>query len=418
MTTAFTRLIDRFEQQGKERAKAFYRRPVIQAAALWRRILKRTRFIGVTGSAGKTTTKDLLHVALASTFRCVKNSDSNNQLYSIARTLIDVRPSADFCVQEIGASEPGAFDPMLTLLRPSIGVVTNVGVDHLSAFRTAQAVAEEKGKLIACLPPRGIAVLNADDDLVAGMASRTSARVVTYGLAQPAQFTGKIVSHRWPERLALIVRYGDEEAFVQTRLLAPPQASSVLAALATACSLGVPLAAAAAAVSRQESLLGRMSVHETSRGITFIRDDWKAPLWSLDRAFQYMERAQAARKIIVIGTISDHNGDSSRVYARIARTAMQAAQFVVMIGPRAVSAARRVGVEGAGRVLAFETVQDAAAGLGTFYEFGDLVLLKGSNRADHLGRLALAADHPVNCWAARCGRLIFCDHCRLSGKTL
>jgi UDP-N-acetylmuramoyl-tripeptide--D-alanyl-D-alanine ligase len=413
------RLIDRLEQQGKAVAKAAYRRPVIEAAALWRGMLRRTRFIGVTGSAGKTTTKDLLHAALASGYRCAKSTDSNNRLYSIARTLVGIGPRTQFCVQELGASEPGGFDPMIALLKPQVGVITNVGTDHYKAFRTREGVAAEKVKLVAGLPADGVALLNADDDYCMAMAAQCRARVVTYGLENDAHFRAEVIADSWPNRLAMRIRHGNETALAETRLLGRHQAGNVLAAVATACSLGIPLADAVMAVSRHEPLLGRMSVHETKRGVTFIRDDWKAPNWSLPRALEYMAGAQASRKLIVLGTIADYGGTSRRVYGRAVAAATQAADHVVMIGPRAHSTASRFGAKGAAgaeKLTAFETVHDAAKWLGEFAREGDLVLLKGSNPADHLARLALLMDRDVACWRRRCGRDIFCDHCRLIGE--
>jgi UDP-N-acetylmuramoyl-tripeptide--D-alanyl-D-alanine ligase len=411
MAPTLTRVLDWLERRVKPAAKATYRRPVTELARAWRHMLPRTCLIGVTGSAGKTATKDLLHAALAGRYRTTKSSDSDNQLYDIARTLLSSGPRTQFCVQEIGASEPGRFDPMLALLKPRVGVVTNIGTDHIKSFRSADRVAVEKAKLIESLPVEGIAVLNADDPLVAAMASNCRARVVTYGLQQQAQFRAESVTDTWPQRLALRIRHGNDAVLVQTRLLPGYQAGNVLAAIATACSLGLPLAEAALTLSVHEPPLGRMSVHSTARGVTFIRDDVKAPEWSLQKAIQYMGQAQAARKLIIIGTISD-GGGRANIYRRAVEGALAAADHVLLVGERAAAAARRLDT-GGGKLIAFATVQDAAHWLDGFARAGDLVLLKGSNRADHLARLALVIDHEVGCWRSRCPRNIVCDRCRL-----
>ncbi|HEY6455934.1 MAG TPA: UDP-N-acetylmuramoyl-tripeptide--D-alanyl-D-alanine ligase [Steroidobacteraceae bacterium] len=406
-------LLDRVEHSGKAAAKMIYRGPTIAAARPWRSVLRGTRFIGVTGSAGKTTTKDLLYCALAGRFRCVRSADSNNQLYSIARTLIGTGPRTDYCVQEVGASERGAFDPMMSLLRPHVGIVTNIGTDHFKSFRTREGVAAEKSKLIACLPADGLAVLNADDDLVAAMASQCRARVVTFGMRGGAEFRGEIEQDRWPDRLALRIHRGGAAVLVQTQLLGAHQAGNVLAAVATACELGMPLADAAIAVSRHEPLLGRMSVQLSARGITFVRDDWKAPLWSLPAMFEFMSNAIASRRLIVLGTISDYGGDSSRVYRQCVSRALEAAEFVLLVGVRAKSLQAHFSATAGARLQGFEHAKDAARWLTDFTRAGDLVLLKGSNQSDHLARLALANDLEVGCWRSNCRRGIFCDHCRL-----
>jgi UDP-N-acetylmuramyl pentapeptide synthase len=404
--------LDWFERYGKHRVKAIYHGPITQLARLWRSAHSHTCFIGVTGSAGKTTTKDLLHAALANTFRATKSYDSHNQLYDIARTIFRSPLRTQFCVHEVGAFKPGCFEPMLALLKPRVGVVTNIGGDHKTAFRTLEAVAAEKGKLIAGLPADGIAVLNADEPLVAAMAPGCRARVVTFALHREADFTAEILSDSWPDRLRLKIHHGNDAVMLPTRYLAQYQASSVLAAVATACSLGVPLHEAAAAISAQEPLLARMSVHATARGVTFIRDDFKAPEWSLTKAFECLARSKAERKLIFIGTISDSSGKSG-MYGRAVEAALAASDCVILVGARAMASAPRLMAAGGDRLFAFRTVREAAHWLRGFARTGDLVLLKGSNSADHMARIALALDQDVRCWRSACPRRVYCDRCAL-----
>jgi len=166
-------------------------------------------------------------------------------------------------------------------------------------------------------------------------------------------------------------------------------------------------------MSRHEPLLGRMSVHHSARGVTFIRDDWKAPYWSLPAIWQFMGDAAAARKLIVLGTISDYRGKSSRVYRQSVSQALGAADCVLLVGPHAKSLQAHFQAEASGRLHGFENIRSAAQWMGEFSRPGDLVLLKGSLQSDHLARLALASDQDVGCWRASCGRGIFCDRCRL-----
>ena len=205
-------------------------------------------------------TKDLLYCALTSRYRCTRNSDSNNQLYSIARTLLGTGPMNRYCIQEVGASQPGAFDPMMALLRPQVAVITNIGSDHFKSFRTPASVAAEKSKLIACLPADGLAVLNADDELVAAMARQCRGRVVTYGLQQRAEFGARVVTARWPERLSLRIHHGSESLYWRV-----PAAGGASGGQRTGGNRhGVRAGRAAAAgstcagPSRKRPLLGRM----------------------------------------------------------------------------------------------------------------------------------------------------------------
>jgi UDP-N-acetylmuramoyl-tripeptide--D-alanyl-D-alanine ligase len=408
-----SRLADYLSHQVKEAVKPVYSGPVIAAAAMWRRqVLRRTRFIGITGSAGKTTTKDMLHGVLATQFPAAKSHDSDNQLYDVARTLVGVLPRTRYCVQEIGASEPGGLDAMLALYQPHIGIVTNVGEDHYKSFRGPDAVGAEKAKLIASLPADGIAVLNADDARVMRMATATRARVVTFGISSGSDLLAQSIESRWPERLRLRVRWQNEVADVQTQLNGRHQAGCVLAVLATACALRIPLGVAARAVERFQAHTGRMSVQETSRGVTFLRDDFKAPWWSLPSSIEFVAGAKAERKIIVLATISDYGGNARAIYRRATALALEAANQVILIGPRAKSLEEHFSAMAEGRLLAFATVQDAGAHLHSTARRGDFIFLKGSY-SDHLSRIALMFDGEVNCWLRSCKRTMFCEQCHL-----
>ncbi len=156
-------------------------------------------------------------------------------------------------------------------------------------------------------------------------------------------------------------------------------------------------------------------MHPTRCGVTFIRDDFKAPAWSLGTALKFMAEAEANRTIVVLGTVSDRSESSRRVYRDAATVALGAADQVVIVGDSAPERARRLQDTGPGRLHGFTTVKEAAEWLRSFARAGDLVLLKGS-LADHLARIALSFDREVGCWRRRCGRGVFCDHCRLLAR--
>ncbi len=408
-----TWLADYLSHHVKGVVKPIYAGPVLAAAGIWRRqVLRRTRFIGITGSAGKTTTKDMLYEVLAANFPAAKSHDSNNELYNVARTLIGVSPRARYCVQEIGASEPGSLDPMLALYRPHIGIVTNVGEDHYKSFRGPDAVGAEKAKLVASLPPDGIAVLNADDVRVMQMATGSRARIVTFGVSGGADLVAESIESQWPEGLRLRVRWKNEVEEVRTQLNGRHQAGCVMAVLATACALNIPLRVAARVVERCQAHTARMSVLETARGVTFLRDDFKAPWWSLPLSIQFVADAKAERKVIVLATISDYGGNARAIYRRATALALEAADEVIVIGARAKSLEEHFSAMAGERLLAFATVQDAAAHLHSTARRGDFILLKGSY-SDHLSRIALMFDGEVNCWLRSCKRQIFCEQCHL-----
>lgn len=374
--------------------------------------LRYTIFVGVTGSTGKTTVKDLVACILERHLKkgC-KSVGNHNLAWEVARLVLRARSSDNFCVTELAVTTPGSFDNVLPLVCPNVGVVTNIGDDHLSAFGNRDAIAREKGKLIRSLPRDGIAILNADDSRVLAMSAHCAGRVVTFGLGEGAQLRGEVARSVWPDRLALRATWQGETHMVQTQFCGAFWATAILAALATAVALGVPLSVAAAAIADVEPFEARMSPIEVG-GVTFLRDDWKAPYWTLEPVFEYMRQAHAQRKFIIIGTLSDYWGDSTARYAEAGRLASAAADGVIFVGARAASGlrARRGGNDA---LWAFPSLRDASIFLAAHLRPGDLVLLKGSNKADHMQRLILARSADVACWRPDCGRNNFCAPCEL-----
>ena len=147
-------------------------------------------------------------------------------------------------------------------------------------------------------------------------------------------------------------------------------------------------------------------------GVTFMRDDWKSPFWSIAIAFDFMRQARATRKIIVMGTISDYSGPYTPRYVKIAREALAAADCVLFVGPRA-SACLRAKRSANDQLFAFLSLKNAADYLAGYLRPGDLVLLKGAVRTDHLERLILSRTANVECWRLACGRMYFCNICTL-----
>lgn len=382
---------------------------------LHRRRLRNVVFIGVTGSTGKTTTKDLIAEILSSQFEGVKNPKNWNTLRTLRsafpRVILKTRNRHRYCVLEMGTHQPGAVEELASVARPSIGVVTNVRTDHLRAFGSVEAIAAEKARLVAALPPDGTAILNADDPRVLAMAATFEGRVITYGLAEHAEVRAEDVRCIWPERLTFSVVYQGRSLRVETRLCGTHWVSSVLAALSAGLAMGVPLDAAIAAVSRMEPIEARMEPVVHPDGVVFIRDDEKAPFYTVAPALDFMKSARASRKILILGTLSDYWGSSKPKYVASALEARESVDHVFFVGRwsyRCLQAKRHPLDDS---VRAFASVREASDFLRDFLKPGDLVLLKGSNPADHLVRIPLARTTRVECWRETCGRLLFCNEC-------
>jgi UDP-N-acetylmuramyl pentapeptide synthase len=382
---------------------------------LRRRMLRGTTFVAVTGSLGKSTTCHLLEALLAELGPVSPMRLGANQPRKLTKTVFRTWSRHSSCVYELQASGPNTLDEILWACEPDVGVVTTVASDHLSAFRTLEATAREKAKLVASLSESGVAVLNADDPYVRAMAPLARGRVVLFGRADEAELRAEDVRASFPDCLAFTLIAAGARIPVQTRLVGEHWLSVTLAALATAWALGVPLERATRRLAEVEPYRSRLSVLEAPTGVTFLRDDFKGSSWALQPALDTLEAARAARKIAVLGRITDDKRRPRKLYPEAALTTRRVADLVAVVGPDAHHALAARSAENDNSILAFETTPEAMAELSGIFRPGDLVLVKGALKAEHLERISLAQTLEVRCRRARCRKNIRCDECRNLG---
>ncbi len=379
--------------------------------------LSQTTFIGITGSAGKTTTKNLTHLILGAFYPTASSLGSFNVGFAVAETVLATEKKHQFCVIEIGATKPGSLDLPLRLVTPTIGVLTNIGKEHISGFKGKgegiEGIATEKAKLIKTLPADGTAVLNIDDARVRVIGEQCRARIIWVGRDEGATIRLIEATSRYPEPLKLTIAYQGKPYNVITQLHGTQLALSVLSALGVAVAAGIPLEKAIPLLAEAQPEDGRMQIVDGGEGVTFIRDDFKAPLWSLHAPLEYLGEAFATRKIAVIGSVSDFYGDKYRQFAREAR---KHADIVIFVGQNAHRALRARKDENDHALQGFATMRETADYLRNILQPGDLVLLKGSSKVDHLERLVLDQQQSIQCWRERCGLDIFCYNCSQQHK--
>ncbi|MGH3630491.1 MAG: UDP-N-acetylmuramoyl-tripeptide--D-alanyl-D-alanine ligase, partial [Sciscionella sp.] len=224
------------------------------------------RTVAVTGSAGKTSTKDLLGALLSGLGETVAPSGSFNNEIGVPWTALQATERTRFLVLEYSARGVGHIAELATMVRPEIGVVLNVGTSHLDEFGSVEAIAQAKGELVEALPAAadgGVAILNADDDRVAAMATRTEARVITVGESAAAALRACEVTSDERDRARFTLRTALGDHAVSLGLHGAHQVGNALAAAAVAQQLGADLAAIAQGLATARAVSGkRMQVTE------------------------------------------------------------------------------------------------------------------------------------------------------------
>jgi UDP-N-acetylmuramoyl-tripeptide--D-alanyl-D-alanine ligase len=357
----------------------------VAAATLHRRRLTGVAFIGVTGSCGKTTTKELIAGALRTELRGRNSPGEGNGLAVVTKTVLRTTARDAFCVIEM-ALENGSLARAARVVRPRIAVVTTIGTDHRAILRTLEATAAAKRELVDAVVDGGTVVLNADDPHVIAMAERFPGRVITFGSSPSAMLRAAEIRSSWPEPLSFTLHHRGRSRPVRTRLHGKHWVPSVLGAIGAAVAMEVPLGQALAGLSAVPPTPGRMCPVPCG-GATIVCDGVKAPSWTFDALLEFIAEARATRKIVVIGTISDYPGSASTVYRRVAGRALQVADEVIFAGPQAPRALRATRGPGAGSLLTFATAREAVAHVTANLREDDLVLLKGSERTDGLHRI-------------------------------
>lgn len=383
---------------------------IVRAGLRYRQFLNKATFFGIAGSVGKTTAKELLVGILNVRGRTIGNPMSLNAAPEIAKVVLRTRPWHKFCVAELGETAPGSLDKQLAVLQPSIGIITVVGDDHLAAFGSRQAIALEFAKLVQAMPAHGTIVLNLDDELVAALSKEAKCRVITYGTCANADLQATEIVSIWPDPLQFTTTYKGESVSIRTQLYGKQLLTSALAAIGGGLAAGLTLADCAKGISSVFPTEGRMQPVHGPRGITFIRDDFKAPAWTVRPLLDQLRDAKSHRKIFVLGTISDCQRKEDET-KQLATAALEVADIAIFTGRFASAAlkARKPGTES--RLHTFSRTIDVANFLRSIQQEGDLILLKGTNKKDHLSRIPLSLWQTVNCWVDDCGRDMFCSEC-------
>lgn len=328
--------------------------------------------VGITGSVGKTSLKDLLTSAAATTFRTHASIGSFNNELGVPLTLLNAPDDTEATVLEMGARGIGHIAELCAIGRPTIGVVTMVAGVHLEAFGDLDDVARGKAELVASLPATGTAVLNADDPRVVAMASATAAQVLTFG-----QDAGEVrAAHvTLDEHLHATFELHTPWGSVDCRLAVAGrhQVPNALGAAAAALAMGVPLASVAEGLGGARLSAMRMDLVTTEAGYRVLNDAYNASPTSMAAALRAVEELPAARRFAVVGTMAELGDGEVAAHREVAELADE-------LGIRLISVAQPwYGASGD------DAVSDVAAAVARLRELGlgdgDVVLVKASRSA-------------------------------------
>jgi UDP-N-acetylmuramoyl-tripeptide--D-alanyl-D-alanine ligase len=381
-------------------------------AWLWRRLLFRTTFIGITGSVGKTTAKEALAGILAARGRTYKTLGNQNSGVLVPLNLLRVRPWHRYAVIEVGIAEPGGMDSRGRLVRPDVAVMVNLARVHTRGFPDHEQYISEKLRFLNHVAPKGLVIVNGDVPRLSAAADGSRSDVLKFGSDPGFRLRADEVSSRWPDRLSFRAQWDGKSCEVRTQLVGVHWVPSLLAALAAALHLGIGLEEGAAALGRVEPYTARLEPVTLPNGAVVLRDDGGASVDAFNAALTVMEEAQAQRRILVTTGFSDSGMNERALWRHVGARCSGWLDLLVLVGRHHAYAVRKAVEAGmpAGAVYGFEEQDEAAEFLRQELRAGDLALLSGRG-SDHAARLFFALIGSVSCWRNNCRKMMLCDGC-------
>ena len=338
--------------------------------------------IAVTGSNGKTTTREMTAAILERSHTVLKPRCNWNNLIGLPLTLLGLGPHHQMAVLELGMNRRGEIRRLAEIAQPRIGVITNVGPVHLEYLKTLEEVARAKGELFESLGSGSHAVINADDSRVAALARRCPAQIMTFGIASPAQVRALDIASPASGGNRFILAVGEESAPVSLRIPGMHSIYNALAAAAVASLCRVGMQEIKAGLEGYTSFPGRMEIIRLDDDITIINDTYNANPTSMEIALTTLAQLKGAgRGIAVLGDMLEL-GETSEAYHRQLGSLITTLQIslVILTGAHAQTVAAGAGDKGtAGASISIaDTHEEIAAQLDRTVQPHDWILFKGS----------------------------------------
>ena len=350
----------------------------LEALGRYRRSQFNPRIIAVTGSTGKTMTKELIAAVLDQSFETLKSPASYNDEIGLPLTLSRMQGAHQRVVLEMGMYALGEIAQLSDLAQPQIGVVTNVGHSHFERLGSLEQTAQAKQELVEALPPDGAAVLNADDPRVEAMASASRAPVVRFGLGGVCDVRASEIDSRGLEGVRFRLHHGSHDLFLRIPLLGRHSVHTALAAAAVGMVEGEPwerIVEGLQTVPEQLRLIALPGIKDS----TIIDDTYNANPTSTLAALNLLEELEG-RRVAVLGDMLELGAYQERGHRLVGHRAAEVVARLVTVGPRAriiAEGARAAGLEH-GAILEVDDNALAVDALGQLVAPGDIILVKGS----------------------------------------
>lgn len=344
--------------------------------ARWRRKQFTGTMIGVTGSAGKSTTREMIHCVLRTSLRGTASPRNFNNHFGVPLSMTAIEPHNDYAVLEMGASAPGEIAALADLARPQVGVITCVGDAHLAGFGSREAIAAAKAELLQALPPNGRAVFG-DDPWLRTVAAKSPAEITWVGLGEDCHLRATDICHV-NGRLTFRV----EKCQFSLPVCGRHHVTAVLVSLAVGEMLGIDLDAMARSLYKFRPLPMRCQVEEID-GVSVINDAYNSNPTAMRAALEMLREFRSpCRRIVVTGDMAELGEHSAALHREVGEQVVEVAgaKLLVACGQFAkyvASGARAAGMS-AREVVAFDSVDAALPYLQTATMPGDVVLVKGS----------------------------------------
>ncbi|HEV7715238.1 MAG TPA: UDP-N-acetylmuramoyl-tripeptide--D-alanyl-D-alanine ligase [Steroidobacteraceae bacterium] len=277
-----------------------------KAAQSWRKTYSNP-VIGVAGSNGKTTVKEMTAGILAQAGDCLATRGNLNNHIGVPLTLFRLDPAHRFAVVEMGANHPGELAALVEIARPTIGLITNAGAEHLEGFGSLEGAARAEGEMVAGLEPDATAIINADDEFATLWRGMTRAKIVTFGLEKTADFTAAdvrtdISANGFVTRYTLVSPMG--RAPVELKVAGKHNVMNSLCAAAAASAAGVKLEHIVAGLSAVQAVKGRLQFKKTRNGAWLIDDSYNANPSSVHAGIEVLAQLEG-RKWLVFGQMGE-----------------------------------------------------------------------------------------------------------------